>query len=215
VSMDWEVAVLGPVDDFSAVIRLQPVGFHSGSERVSSVGENTESVLYLFVAYRKYGHPHRGGTMSANGPQGASVEQLYRELTDVETASGTDDRSGDVVDAVTDQLFPGGSFRFDEELVKNSLDELLLVLVALRDGDTHGKGLMENLSSVFDARLSPGTVYPRLHDLEDEELLKMHELVRTKEYRIEDPENTRSRIEDAMQQHLALGFVFYSALEEL
>jgi hypothetical protein len=214
--MDWEVAVLGPVDDFSAVIRLQPVGFHSGSERVSSVGENTEAVLYLFVAYRKYGHPHRGGTMSANGPQGASVEQLYRELRDADPVAGDSaTRSRDVVDAVTEQLFPGRSFRFDEALVKNSLDELLLVLVALRDGDTHGKGLMKDLSQVFDARLSPGTVYPRLHDLEDDDLLEMHELVRTKEYRLADDGDEHQRIETAMQQHLALGFIFYSALQDL
>lgn len=154
--------------------------------------------------------------MSANGQQGVSVEQLYRELTDADTvASDSASRSGEVVDAVTDQLFPGRSFTFDEQLVKNSLDELLLVLVALRDGDTHGKGLMEDLSQVFGARLSPGTVYPRLHELEDRDLLEMHELVRTKEYRLEDDGDARSRIETAMQQHLALGFVFYSALDEL
>jgi hypothetical protein len=168
------------------------------------------------VEYWVYGHPTHGETMSANGQQGASVEQLYRELTDADPVSGdAGNQSKEVVDAVTDQLFPGRRFRFDEELVKNSLDELLLVLVALRDGDTHGKGLMEDLSQVFDARLSPGTVYPRLHELEADDLLEMHELVRTKEYRIDDDEDTRTRIEDAMQQHLALGFVFYSALDEL
>lgn len=154
--------------------------------------------------------------MSANGRQGVSVEQLYHELTDAEPVGGNSgSQSGDVVDAVTDQLFPGQSFSFDEQLVKNSLDELLLVLVALRDGDTHGKGLMEDLSQVFDARLSPGTVYPRLHDLEEDDLLEMHELVRTKEYRLEGDGDARSRIETAMRQHLALGFVFYSALDEL
>jgi len=154
--------------------------------------------------------------MSANGQQGVSVEQLYRELTDADPVADTSgSRSGEVVGAVTDQLFPGRSFSFDERLVKNSLDELLLVLVALRDGDTHGKGLMEDLSQVFDARLSPGTVYPRLHDLEADDLLEMHELVRTKEYRLEDDSDARSHIETAMRQHLALGFVFYSALDEL
>jgi hypothetical protein len=156
--------------------------------------------------------------MSADGKGGASVEQLYKELTEVETASAGSDpdrQSAEIVESVTEQLFPGQSFRFEEELVKNSLDELLLVLVALRDSETHGKGLMEDLSELFDARLSPGTVYPRLHELEDEEILEMHELVRTKEYRIDDREETRARIESAMAQHLALGFVFYSALEEL
>lgn len=157
--------------------------------------------------------------MGADGTGGVSVEQLYQELTEVESSEtdGSDPgrRSEEIVDAVTEQLFPGRSFRFEEDLVKNSLDELLLVLVALRDGETHGKGLMEDLSQLFDARLSPGTVYPRLHELEEQDVLEMHELVRTKEYRIDDLEETRARIESSMAQHLALGFVFYSALDEL
>ena len=157
--------------------------------------------------------------MTGDGESGTSVEQLYQELTDVGAtrSDGADPghRSEEVVDAVTEQLFPDRSFQFEEDLVKNSLDELLLVLVSLRDGETHGKGLMEDLSGLFDARLSPGTVYPRLHDLEDDDVLEMHELVRTKEYRIQDHEETRARIESAMTQHLALGFVFYAALEEL
>lgn len=157
--------------------------------------------------------------MSVDDQRGASVEQLYMELTD-EGSDGTegthpDHRSAEIVESVTDQLFAEESFRFDEDLVKHSLDELLLVLVALRDGETHGKGLMEDLAALFDARLSPGTVYPRLHDLEESDVLEMHELVRTKEYRIDDLEETRERVENAMTQHLALGFVFYAALEEL
>jgi hypothetical protein len=155
--------------------------------------------------------------MSAEGTRGASVEQLYRELTEDGSVELTGEASGSaaVVDGVTGQLFPEESFQFEENLVKHSLEELLLVLVALRDAETHGKGLMDDLSTLFDARLSPGTVYPRLHDLEDEEVLEMHELVRTKEYRIDDVEAARDRIETAMQQHLALGFVFYSALQDL
>lgn len=157
--------------------------------------------------------------MTGDGESGTSVEQLYQELTDVGAtgADGADPghRSEEVVEAVTEQLFPDRSFQFEEDLVKNSLDELLLVLVSLRDGETHGKGLMEDLSGLFDARLSPGTVYPRLHDLEEDDVLEMHELVRTKEYRIHDHEETRARIETAMTQHLTLGFVFYAALEEL
>lgn len=155
--------------------------------------------------------------MSAEGTRGASVEQLYRELAEEGSPELAEDASGSeaVVDGVTGQLFPEESFEFEEDLVKHSLEELLLVLVALRDAETHGKGLMDDLSTLFDARLSPGTVYPRLHDLEDEEVLEMHELVRTKEYRIDDKDAAREQIETAMQQHLALGFVFYSALQDL
>lgn len=156
--------------------------------------------------------------MSTEQTDGASIEELYEELTDVESPGSGEaapDRSERLVDSVTEQLFSERSFQFDESLVKHSLDELLLVLVALREDGTHGKGLMEDLAELFDARLSPGTVYPRLHDLEDDDVLEMHELVRTKEYRIADPDETRARIEAAMSQHLALGFVFYAALEEL
>ncbi|MFQ3318755.1 MAG: hypothetical protein ACI8UR_002347 [Natronomonas sp.] len=149
---------------------------------------------------------------------GASVEQLYRELAgdDEVVAEPTDSeyRSAEVVSEVLGRLFPEESFAFDEEQVKLSLDEILLVLVALRESETHGKGLMDDLAALFDAQLSPGTVYPRLHELEEDDILEMHELVRTKEYRLDDPDAARARVESAMQQHLALGFIFYSALQE-
>ncbi|QLD87615.1 helix-turn-helix transcriptional regulator [Natronomonas salina] len=156
--------------------------------------------------------------MPAEGESGTSIEQLYQELTEVESSgsasSDPSHRSAEIVETVTEQLFPDWTSRFDEDLVKYSLDELLLVLILLRDGETHGKGLMADLSDLFDARLSPGTVYPRLHDLEEDDVLEMHELVRTKEYRIEDHDEVRARLETAMTQHLALGFIFSEALEE-
>lgn len=137
-----------------------------------------------------------------------SIEQLRRELD----GAPTDGRqSFEVLSAIVD-VTGSGPFEFDEAMVKQSLDELLLLLVALGDSDTHGKGLMEDLSTLFDADLSPGTVYPRLHELEEQELLQMHELVRTKEYRLEDEEQVRERIERAMRQHLALGTFFKAAL---
>ena len=157
----------------------------------------------------------------ADGETGVSVSRLYREM--VESGVVDSDADGDapeqkskeVLTSVTDTLFDDDSFAFDESVVKGNLDEILLMLVALRDSDTHGKGLMEDLETVFDADLSPGTVYPRLHDLDDEDLLRVQELVRTKEYRIDDDEDARDRIEEAMRQHLALGFFFYAARDEL
>lgn len=153
-------------------------------------------------------------------PDGTSVQRLYRELSGVEAdatqnGAGPGHRTADVVADVTAQLFPEESFRFDEKLVKHSLEELLVVLVSLRDGGTHGKGLMEDLSEVFDAHLSPGTVYPRLHDLEEADVLEVHELVRTKEYRLDDVEAARDLVETAMAQHLAVGSVLSAALDEL
>ncbi|MEF8808812.1 PadR family transcriptional regulator, partial [Natronomonas sp.] len=95
-----------------------------------------------------------------------------------------------------------------------SLPELLMLLVGLRDGDTHGKGVMEDLNRFFGAQLSPGTVYPMLHDLEEEGFLEMRELVQTKEYAIDDGEAVRNELHEAMTQHLALGMVFHRALDE-
>jgi hypothetical protein len=156
----------------------------------------------------------------ADGDTGVSVSRLYREM--VESGVVDSDADGDipehkskaVLTSVTNTLFDD-PFAFDESVVKGNLDEILLMLVALRDSDTHGKGLMEDLETVFDADLSPGTVYPRLHDLDDDDLLRVQELVRTKEYRIDDDEDARDRIEEAMRQHLALGFFFYAARDEL
>ena len=156
--------------------------------------------------------------MSMN-QQGTAVEELWRELENVEAPSDTEThhrvRSEAIVAEATAGLATGDAFEFRDQLVKESLDELLVVLVALSDGSTHGKGLMGELADVFGVRLSPGTVYPTLHDLEADGVLEMHELVRTKEYRIADAEAAQDRIEQARKQHFALGTVFNRALEEI
>ena len=122
------------------------------------------------------------------------VEQLYREFTGTTpteangsptvpdaTDEAPADRSARLVDGTMATLYPMDRFRFDEGVVKASLEDLLLLLVLTRGEETHGKGLMDDLGRLFDARLSPGTVYPRLHDLAEEGLLDSVEKVRTKE----------------------------------
>lgn len=151
------------------------------------------------------------------------VNTLVRELS-VETETGIGapgeggaDREVDpeqVLASVMDRLAVEESFAFDDEVVKQNLDEILIALISLRDG-THGKALIDDLSRLFDAQLSPGTVYPRLHDIEDEDVLSMHELVRTKEYSVEDADAARDRIERAMHHHLALGLFLHDSLSEL
>ena len=154
--------------------------------------------------------------MSRNESTGASVERLYRELEDAETrADGEADLPAELVGDVAEELSEGRNLGFEEALVKESLDEVLLVLVALGEEGTHGKGLMSDLKTFFDANLSPGTVYPRLHELEEEGLLEVQELVRTKEYRIADEERVGERIAGAMQQHFALAAVFRNGLGRL
>jgi len=101
------------------------------------------------------------------------------------------------------------------DLVTQSLDEILLALVALRDDGTHGTGLMEDVDCLFEVDPSPGTVYPRLHDLESGGTLARHELVQTKQYAIRDEDDAADRIERAMYQHLTVGMFLHAALEDL
>ena len=172
----------------------------------------------------------RGRTSPETDPSdrgGFPVESLLRELEEFERIdadrSGTDDpgfwdddrdRPREVLSIVMNNLFPDTDFRFDEDLIKQNLDETLLLLITLRSSGTHGKGLMDDLARLFDAHLSPGTVYPQLHQLEEEGLLRMQEKVRTKEYHVGDDREVRARLERSMSQHLALGYAIYLALED-
>lgn len=88
----------------------------------------------------------------------------------------------------------------------------LLALVAARREETHGKGLTSDLARLFDTTASPGTVYPRPHDLTAAGLLEPVELVRTKEYYPADEAAVRERLRRSMHQHLALAAVFEAAL---
>jgi hypothetical protein len=116
--------------------------------------------------------------------------------------------------AVRDRLADdAGDGTVAEPLVTQSLTEVLLALIALRDDATHGAGLMEDLSRVFGVQPSPGTVYPRLHDLEAEGTLARHELVQTKQYSIRSAEAATTALEDAAAQHLALGLFLQAAAD--
>ena len=113
-----------------------------------------------------------------------------------------------VIDDIAD-----GDIAVDDGLVTQSLDEILLAMIALSDDETHGTGLMEALSRLFDAQLSPGTVYPRLHDLEADDTLSVHELVQTKQYSIDDPETAASQIEEAAYRHFVIGMFLHASLD--
>lgn len=167
------------------------------------------------------------GTDGGSTAGGVPIERLIQELngdeTDGEvTADGESSVFGpadrepaeEALATTMNTLFPHTDFRFDEERVKTVLEDLLVVLVALREDEAHGKRLMGDLARMFDARLSPGTVYPKLHDLEEEGVLSGHEKVHTRDYLIDDREAARERIEATMQQYLALSFFLYVALEK-
>ena len=134
-----------------------------------------------------------------------SVETLREELQGIEDPKDSGTAVAETVSDVEASLFGSEQFTYDE---------LLISLVALRDADTHGKQLLDDLGEQFDTMLSPGTVYPRLHELCEEGLLDQRELVKTKEYVLDDPEDARSKVAAAARQHLALGMMFRAALEE-
>ncbi|RQH03318.1 helix-turn-helix transcriptional regulator [Natrarchaeobius oligotrophus] len=131
------------------------------------------------------------------GETDGSVEAVEREL-------------GELIDQVTETL-PTDEVEFDEEIVKENLEEVLLMLIALRE-ETHGEELISDLTRFFDTTLSPGTIYPSLHELKADDVLSMHAKVRTKEYSIADEEYVASTIEQSMIQHLAFGLLLYAFL---
>ncbi|GAB7019607.1 helix-turn-helix transcriptional regulator [Halostagnicola sp. A-GB9-2] len=116
--------------------------------------------------------------------------------------------------AQVDDVLQTDGVHFEDAMIKENLDDILLMLISLH-GETHGKELLSDLDSLFETELSPGTVYPRLHDLEDEEILSMHSKIRTKEYAIADDDHVRSSVEETMVQHLAFGLLLYAFLYRL
>ncbi|MFB6308654.1 MAG: PadR family transcriptional regulator [Haloarculaceae archaeon] len=106
-----------------------------------------------------------------------------------------------------------GSASVADDLVTQSLDAILLALIAVSDEQTHGTGLMDELDRLFDADLSPGTVYPRLHELEADGVLNRHDLVQTKQYSISDDDAAEDLIERAAREHLAISLFLHAALE--
>jgi hypothetical protein len=149
-----------------------------------------------------------------NGEGSITVSQLRAELNGTGQPESPGTAVSEVVTEVEASLFGEDTFTFEETHVKSSLDELLLSLVALRDADTHGKQLLDDLAQEFDTILSLGTVYPRLHELCEEDVLQQRELVKTKEYTLDDVDAAGGAVAEAARQHLALGMVLRATLEE-
>jgi DNA-binding PadR family transcriptional regulator len=116
-----------------------------------------------------------------------------------------------VLSSVADDVLDENACSLPNDIVTQRLDEILVALIALRNEDTHGTGLMAELADGFDVQPSPGTIYPRLHDLDANGTLTRHDLVQTKQYAIGDPDAADELLERAMQQHLALGLFLQAA----
>jgi hypothetical protein len=161
----------------------------------------------------------RGWGGAASEGTKATIDRLYEEIqaTEDDTAVrfAPDQPLEPVLGQVLDGLFDEEAGRLDEVMIKENLDDILVLLIAARESDRHGKALIGDLTTVFDAHLSPGTVYPRLHELDERGILDVRPLVRTKEYEIADEAAVVDRIESAMRQHLAMGMFLRAALSEL
>lgn len=99
--------------------------------------------------------------------------------------------------------------------MKDSLQELLLALILISEEDTHGKGLMQNLSNSLNTNVSPGTMYPELHRLHEDGVLEQYDLVQTKAYHINDSQAARERLITSSQAHFLIGQILRNAVEQL
>ncbi|ELY94539.1 PadR family transcriptional regulator [Natrialba taiwanensis] len=160
--------------------------------------ENTQNTESVFEALSKTAAAETAGGQSpspaaTNGPP----DDVERELDDL------------LAQALS--VLPTEDIEFTDELIKENLDEILLVLITLHDG-THGDELLSDLSRYFDTTLSPGTVYPALHALEEAGYLTLQRKVRTKEYSIAEDATVQSMVEETMIQQLAFGLLLSAFL---
>ncbi|WP_340100282.1 PadR family transcriptional regulator [Salinibaculum salinum] len=157
--------------------------------------------------------PHVAQTDPSRDSSPPVTPQLLERVRD----GRCDDTPAEVLSSVAGDLLDDDVADIDvaEEVLTQSLDEILVALIALRDDGTHGSGLMEDVAQLFDVQPSPGTVYPRLHDLESDGTLSRHDLVQTKQYSIDDDDAAESLLEDAAHQHLAVGLFLYAALDSV
>jgi len=151
--------------------------------------------------------------------QGQNADERANPLGGTERPESHDPPSRDAIaesllDPIIDDVVDGDT-AVDDGLVTQSLEEILLATIAVADGGTHGTGLMGALEDQFGAELSPGTVYPRLHELEADGTLRMHELIQTKQYGIADDAAAKEQIATTAYQHLALGLFLHASLDSL
>lgn len=101
-----------------------------------------------------------------------------------------------------------------DEVVTEYIDEILLVLVAVRGGAC-GKELLEDVQTVFGTDLSPGTVYPHLTELADDGTLELRRLSKRKMYHLSDPETVFTRVDRTADQLLLFSLVLKTTLDRL
>lgn len=155
------------------------------------------------------------GETAGNSPDERLTPLVSGHTLDRTSTPADSEVEWDGLRSSVDEALGDGGVTVDNGLVTESLDEILLAMIASSSAETHGTGLMNELERRFDVQLSPGTVYPRLHDLDEDGTLEVHELVQTKQYSIDDRSDAKSQIERAMHQHLAMGMFLQAALDAM
>jgi hypothetical protein len=119
------------------------------------------------------------------------VEQQFEQTPQPETAGDADvGRSGGP---------PAGGVNLDRSFVSEYLDELIIAIL-FRCEEANGMEIIREFTHRFGVQFSPGTVYPHLHSLKDEDVLVCRESVRTKEYSIDDPEAAAAYLDSTLTQ---------------
>lgn len=134
-----------------------------------------------------------------------------------EQETKTDNAVETLVQDSAQQLFGAQLDQVDisDAQVKDSLQELLIAFVAVSETDTHGKRLMNDLSNALGTNVSPGTMYPELHGLNEEGIFEQYELVRRKVYEIGDEQSAKEQLLESVQAHFLIAQILYAAVQDL
>lgn len=128
-------------------------------------------------------------------PASDSPEQEISLTNLVEASATFGSENEDPHAGIEDKLI--GAVSLNDRLVKEYLDEVLLVLISAREGAC-GQDLIQDLYRLG-CGLSQGTIYPHLHELSDNGVLDMHEQRRTKQFEIADHDEVTEIINDAFE----------------
>lgn len=128
-----------------------------------------------------------------------NLSDIESELMDVGQLifkDGLDEIQGHI-QSFSQELFEGDTLK---KSIKDWCLEEILVMLIDNQGGASGKELMTLLNETFIVELSSSTVYPKLHELEERGVLKVHKHVRTKEYSIKDEDSTNDMIHSKIKQ---------------
>lgn len=127
------------------------------------------------------------------------IETLLSEFTDRVEQQLEQSETPSEVDAGASDGPPAGGVHLDRSFVSEYLDELIIAIL-FRCDEANGMDIIREFTHRFGVQFSPGTVYPHLHSLEEEGVLVCRERVRTKEYRIDDPEAAAAYLDSVLSQ---------------